>query len=163
MRWHPPAHNPGWGGLGAGAAVGNDGNPVRAGQILADDQMAVHIQNVGIGQPQANAPNGQLVFDAMKLADKGHGVLLLTLNYAGDQLAGKQAEDIIGTRTPPPSPCWPAPISIRSVSPRSPKDMPFWGWVASVDLTVRLCGQGHAGRPGGGRHLRRPQRTSSFS
>ncbi len=24
-------------------------------------------------------------------ADKGHGVLLLTLNYAGDQLAGKQA------------------------------------------------------------------------
>ena len=34
---------------------------------------------------------GQLVFDAMKLADKGHGVLLLTLNYAGDQLAGKQA------------------------------------------------------------------------
>lgn len=33
------------------------------------------------------APNGQLVFDAMKLADKGHGVLLLTLNYAGDQLA----------------------------------------------------------------------------
>ena len=37
------------------------------------------------------APNGKLVFDAMKLADKGHGVLLLTLNYAGDQLAGKQA------------------------------------------------------------------------
>ena len=37
------------------------------------------------------APNAKLVFDAMKLADKGHGVLLLTLNYAGDQLAGKQA------------------------------------------------------------------------
>lgn len=37
------------------------------------------------------APSGQLVFDALKLADKGHGVLLLTLNYAGDQLAGKQA------------------------------------------------------------------------
>ena len=37
------------------------------------------------------APNPKLVFDAMKLADKGHGVLLLTLNYAGDQLAGKQA------------------------------------------------------------------------
>ena len=37
------------------------------------------------------APNGKLVFDAMQLADKGHGVLLLTLNYAGDQLAGKQA------------------------------------------------------------------------
>ena len=40
------------------------------------------------------APNGQLVFDAMKLADKGHGVLLLTLNYAGDQLAGKQAVEL---------------------------------------------------------------------
>ena len=37
------------------------------------------------------APNGMAVFEAMKLADKGHGVLLLTLNYAGDQLAGKQA------------------------------------------------------------------------
>ena len=37
------------------------------------------------------APNAKLVFEAMKLADKGHGVLLLTLNYAGDQLAGKQA------------------------------------------------------------------------
>ena len=30
----------------------------------------------------------------MKLADKGHGVLLLTLNYAGDQLAGKQASKL---------------------------------------------------------------------
>ena len=37
------------------------------------------------------APSGQLVFEALKRADKGHGVLLLTLNYAGDQLAGKQA------------------------------------------------------------------------
>lgn len=37
------------------------------------------------------APNGNLVFEAMQKADKGHGVLLLTLNYAGDQLAGKQA------------------------------------------------------------------------
>ena len=37
------------------------------------------------------APNGALVFEAMQRADKGHGVLLLTLNYAGDQLAGKQA------------------------------------------------------------------------
>ena len=37
------------------------------------------------------APSGQLVFEAMKMADKGHGVLLLTLNYAGDQLAGNEA------------------------------------------------------------------------
>lgn len=37
------------------------------------------------------APNGALVFEAMQQADKGHGVLLLTLNYAGDQLAGKMA------------------------------------------------------------------------
>ena len=37
------------------------------------------------------APNGALVFEALQRADKGHGVLLLTLNYAGDQLAGKQA------------------------------------------------------------------------
>lgn len=33
------------------------------------------------------APSGQLVFEALKMADKGHGVLLLTLDYAGDQLA----------------------------------------------------------------------------
>ena len=37
------------------------------------------------------APNGKLVFEALKMADKGHGVLLLTLDYAGDQLACKQA------------------------------------------------------------------------
>lgn len=37
------------------------------------------------------APNGAAVFEALQRADKGHGVLLLTLNYAGDQLAGKQA------------------------------------------------------------------------
>ncbi|MBQ9828487.1 MAG: dihydroxyacetone kinase subunit DhaK [Lachnospiraceae bacterium] len=37
------------------------------------------------------SPSGQLVFEAMQKADKGKGVLLLTLNYAGDQLAGKQA------------------------------------------------------------------------
>ena len=59
----------------------------------------------------------------------------LRLN-ASATVATVSLEDIMGTRTPPPSPCWPAPISIISVSPRSPKDMPFWGWVASVDLTV---------------------------
>ena len=37
------------------------------------------------------APSGKMVFEALKKADKGHGVLLLTLNYAGDQLAGRQA------------------------------------------------------------------------
>ena len=58
------------------------------------------------------------------------------LHRASATVATVSLEDIMGTRTPPPSPCWPAPISIRSVSPRSPKDMPFWGWVASVDLTV---------------------------
>lgn len=50
------------------------------------------------------APNPKLVFDAMKLADKGHGVLLLTLNYAGDQLAGKQAMKLAskaGLKRPP--------------------------------------------------------------
>lgn len=36
------------------------------------------------------APSGQLVFEALQKADKGRGVLLLTLNYAGDQLAGRQ-------------------------------------------------------------------------
>ncbi len=34
------------------------------------------------------APNPQLVFEAIKMADKGHGVLLLVLNHAGDMLTG---------------------------------------------------------------------------
>ena len=38
----------------AGAAVGDDGHPVGIGQILTDDQVAVHIQNVRIGQTQAH-------------------------------------------------------------------------------------------------------------
>ena len=58
------------------------------------------------------------------------------LQRASATVATVSLEDFMGTRTPPPSPCWPAPISIRSVSPRSPKDIPFCGWVASVDFTV---------------------------
>ena len=61
----------------------------------ASDNAPSYMHNVGKTVNTAGdifaAPNGKLVFDAMKLADKGHGVLLLTLNYAGDQLAGKQA------------------------------------------------------------------------
>ena len=34
------------------------------------------------------APNPQSVFEAIKLADKGHGVLFLVLNHAGDMLCG---------------------------------------------------------------------------
>ncbi len=34
------------------------------------------------------APNPQNVFEAVKMADKGHGVLLLVLNHAGDMLTG---------------------------------------------------------------------------
>lgn len=34
------------------------------------------------------APNPQSCFDAIKMADKGHGVLLLVLNHAGDMLTG---------------------------------------------------------------------------
>ena len=37
----------------ARAAVGDDGHLVGIGQVLADHQVAVHIQDVGVGQPQA--------------------------------------------------------------------------------------------------------------
>ncbi|MCF2662883.1 dihydroxyacetone kinase subunit DhaK [Pseudoflavonifractor phocaeensis] len=68
------------------AAYGGSGHePAQAGFV---GKGMLDVQAVG---DIFAAPNGQLVFDAMKLADKGHGVLLLTLNYAGDQLAGKQA------------------------------------------------------------------------
>ncbi len=37
------------------------------------------------------APGPQEIVDAIKLADKGHGVLLVVLNHAGDMLAGNMA------------------------------------------------------------------------
>lgn len=41
------------------------------------------------------APNPQLVFDAVKMADKGHGVLLLVLNHAGDMLCGNMVMKMV--------------------------------------------------------------------
>ena len=64
---------------------GSGHEPAQAGYV---GKGALDIQVVG---DIFAAPNGQLVFEAMQKADKGHGVLLLTLNYAGDQLAGRQA------------------------------------------------------------------------
>ena len=64
---------------------GSGHEPAQAGFV---GKGALDIQAVG---DIFAAPSGQLVFEALKRADKGHGVLLLTLNYAGDQLAGKQA------------------------------------------------------------------------
>ena len=42
------------------------------------------------------APNPQLVFEAVKMADKGHGVLLLVLNHAGDMLCGNMVMKMVG-------------------------------------------------------------------
>lgn len=64
---------------------GSGHEPAQAGYV---GRGALDIQAVG---DIFAAPSGQLVFEALQRADKGHGVLLLTLNYAGDQLAGKQA------------------------------------------------------------------------
>lgn len=64
---------------------GSGHEPAQAGYV---GKGALDIQAVG---DIFAAPSGQLVFEALQRADKGHGVLLLTLNYAGDQLAGKQA------------------------------------------------------------------------
>lgn len=41
------------------------------------------------------APNPQAVFEAVKLADKGHGVLLLVLNHAGDMLCGNMVMKMV--------------------------------------------------------------------
>lgn len=64
---------------------GSGHEPAQAGYV---GRGALDIQAVG---DIFATPSGQLVFEALQRADKGHGVLLLTLNYAGDQLAGKQA------------------------------------------------------------------------
>ena len=64
---HPLSHKAGLGGLVTGAAVGNDGHTVGVSQVLADDQMAVYIQNIRIGQPKT----GQfLVGDGFRGVDK---------------------------------------------------------------------------------------------
>ena len=42
------------------------------------------------------APNPQVVFEAVKMADKGHGVLLLVLNHAGDMLCGNMVMKMVG-------------------------------------------------------------------
>lgn len=41
------------------------------------------------------APNPQIVMDALKLADKGHGVLFLVLNHAGDMLCGNMVMKMV--------------------------------------------------------------------
>lgn len=41
------------------------------------------------------APNPQVVFEAVKMADKGHGVLLLVLNHAGDMLCGSMVMKMV--------------------------------------------------------------------
>lgn len=41
------------------------------------------------------APNPQTVFEAVKKADKGHGVLLLVLNHAGDMLTGNMVMKMV--------------------------------------------------------------------
>ena len=41
------------------------------------------------------APNPKLVFEAVKMADKGHGVLLLVLNHAGDMLCGNMVMKMV--------------------------------------------------------------------
>jgi hypothetical protein len=55
------------GGLMAGPAISNDGDPVGVCQVLADHQMSVHVQNSGIGQAQT----GELfVGDGFRCVDK---------------------------------------------------------------------------------------------
>lgn len=41
------------------------------------------------------APNPKTVFDAIKMADKGHGVLLLVLNHSGDMLCGNMVMKMV--------------------------------------------------------------------
>jgi dihydroxyacetone kinase-like protein len=41
------------------------------------------------------APNPQIVFEALKAADKGHGVLFLVLNHAGDMLCGNMVMKMV--------------------------------------------------------------------
>ena len=83
------------------------------------------------------APNGQLVFDAMKLADKGHGVLLLTLNYAGDEvaeIAQRYADSM-------------ASLTVKSTDATHPQNGMSFGDLGETDLME--IGAGQHGEGGG--------------
>ena len=79
------------------------------------------------------APSGQLVFEAMKMADKGHGVLLLTLNYAGDQLAGKQAMKLAKKAGLNFRPC---AITVARAAPATPIFTPAIRYTSKIRLTA---------------------------
>ena len=85
---HALAHKTRLGGLVAGAAVGDDGHPVRAGQVLADDQMAVHVQNVGVGQAQSHQ---LLVGDGFRGVDKLLHFHMQYLSFKQSQLDSEES------------------------------------------------------------------------
>ncbi|MCI8993113.1 MAG: dihydroxyacetone kinase subunit DhaK [Eubacterium sp.] len=64
---------------------GSGHEPAQAG-FVGDGMLDIQV----VGDVFA-APSPQSVFDAIKLADKGHGVLLLVLNHAGDMLCANMA------------------------------------------------------------------------
>lgn len=71
-------------------AFGGSGHePAQAG-FVGDGMLDIQV----VGDIFA-APNPQTVFEAVKKADKGHGVLLLVLNHAGDMLCGNMVMKMV--------------------------------------------------------------------
>lgn len=69
---------------------GSGHEPAQHG-FVGDGMIDIHV----VGDIFA-APNPQIVFEAVKKADKGHGVLLLVLNHAGDMLCGNMVMKMVG-------------------------------------------------------------------
>lgn len=68
---------------------GSGHEPAQHG-FVGDGMIDIHV----VGDIFA-APNPQIVFEAVKKADKGHGVLLLVLNHAGDMLCGNMVMKMV--------------------------------------------------------------------
>lgn len=68
---------------------GSGHEPAQHG-FVGDGMIDIHV----VGDIFA-APNPKTVFEAVKLADKGHGVLLLVLNHAGDMLCGNMVMKMV--------------------------------------------------------------------
>jgi dihydroxyacetone kinase-like protein len=70
--------------------MGGSGHEPAQHGFVGDGMTDIHV----VGDIFA-APNPQAVFEAVKLADKGHGVLLLVLNHAGDMLCGNMVMKMV--------------------------------------------------------------------
>ncbi|MEG2083518.1 MAG: dihydroxyacetone kinase subunit DhaK, partial [Oscillospiraceae bacterium] len=70
--------------------IGGSGHEPALSGFVGDGMLDISV----VGDVFA-APNPQTTLEAIKMADKGHGVLLLVLNHAGDMLTGNMTMKMV--------------------------------------------------------------------